>query len=246
MSVILRTVAASDRGKARENNEDAVHAGTRLVAVADGVGGGPSGEVASGIAIRTVSALEETLAAVPAGDSASALWEAITRANQQVRAAIEQDPRLDGMGTTVTAMLTTEQELIFVHIGDSRAYVLRDNALIQVTKDDTYVQGLVDRGVISVDEARFHPQKSLVTQALNGSEIHPALIAVTPQLGDRYLLCTDGLSDVVAGPKIAATLRDYPDLAACAQRLVDLALAAGAPDNVSIVIADVVSGASGV
>src|SRR5690606_37401660 len=146
MSVILRTVAVSDRGKARENNEDAVHAGPRLVAVADGVGGGPSGEVASEIVIRTLAALDAPDASNLSGE---ALRQAVEAANRGIREAIEADPSLAGMGTTLTAMMAEGDSLDLVHVGDSRAYAWRDGVLTQLTRDDTYVQGLVDKGVIS-------------------------------------------------------------------------------------------------
>jgi protein phosphatase len=236
MSVILRTVAVSDRGKARENNEDAVHAGPRLMAVADGVGGGPSGEVASAIVIQALARLD----AGPGSQApAEALREAVDAANRGIREAIEADPSLDGMGTTLTAMLAGGDGLDLVHVGDSRAYAWRDGALTQLTRDDTYVQGLVDKGVISPDEARVHPQRALVTQAVHGAGMAPTFTAVTPREGDRYLLCSDGLSDYVDDTAIAQTLREQRDLERCAQRLVQLALAAGAPDNVSVILADI-------
>lgn len=236
MSVILRAVAVSDRGKARENNEDAVHAGPNLVAVADGVGGGPSGEVASAIVIRTLAALDSGSRPAAPGE---ALRAAVEAADQGIRAAIESDPRLDGMGTTLTAMLADGDGLDLVHVGDSRAYAWRDGALTQLTRDDTYVQGLVDKGVISPAEARAHPQRALVTQAVHGAGVTPAYLAVKPQQGDRYLLCSDGLSDYVDDEAIARTLQDQRDLTQCAHQLVQLALAAGAPDNVSVILADV-------
>lgn len=236
MSVILRTVAVSDRGKARENNEDAVHAGPRLVAVADGVGGGPSGEVASEIAIKAMAVLDT---GPGLASPARALQEAVDAANRGIREAIEADPSLEGMGTTLTAMIADGDGLDLVHVGDSRAYAWRDGALTQLTRDDTYVQGLVDKGVISADEARSHPQRALVTQAVHGAGISPTYSVVTPHEGDRYLLCSDGLSDYVDDESIAQTLREQSDLKRCAQQLVQLALAAGAPDNVSVILADV-------
>jgi protein phosphatase len=236
MSVILRTVAVSDRGKARENNEDAVHAGSRLVAVADGVGGGPSGEVASAIVIRVLAALENG-PAPPA--PADALRQAVDAADRGIREAIEADPRLEGMGTTLTAMLADGDRLDLVHVGDSRAYAWREGTLTQLTRDDTYVQGLVDKGVISAAEARAHPQRALVTQAVHGAGISPTYAQVRVRGGDRFLLCSDGLSDYVDDAAIAATLREQADLAGCAHQLVQLALVAGAPDNVSVILADV-------
>ncbi|QSB15035.1 serine/threonine-protein phosphatase [Natronosporangium hydrolyticum] len=236
MSVILRTVAVSDRGKARENNEDAVHAGPNLVAVADGVGGGPSGEVASEIVIRTLAELDQD----PRPERpAEALRAAVAAANQGIRDAIEADPNLAGMGTTLTAMLADGDGLDLVHVGDSRAYAWRGGQLTQLTRDDTYVQGLVDQGLISPAEARAHPQRALVTQAVHGAGINPSFAVVTPRPGDRYLLCSDGLSDYVDDGAIAHTLAEQNELASCAQQLIDLALAAGAPDNVSVILADV-------
>lgn len=238
MSVILRAVAVSDRGKSRENNEDAVHAGTKLVAVADGVGGGPSGEVASDIVIRTLAALDSDPAQPHSGE---ALRAAVEAANRGIRDAIETDPSLAGMGTTLTAMMADGDGLDLVHVGDSRAYAWRDGQLTQLTRDDTYVQGLVDKGVISREEARAHPQRALVTQAVHGAGVSPSFRVVDTRPGDRFLLCSDGLSDYVDDGAIARALRDQPDLAVCAQTLIDLALAAGAPDNVSVIVADVAS-----
>jgi protein phosphatase len=241
MSVILRTVAVSDRGKARENNEDAVHAGPRLAAVADGVGGGPSGEVASDIVIRTLAALDT--GPRPA-EPARALREAVDAADRGIRKAIAADPDLDGMGTTLTALLADGDRLDLVHVGDSRAYAWRDGSLTQLTRDDTYVQSLVDKGVITAEQARAHPQRALVTQAVHGGGLTPTYSEVAARPGDRYLLCSDGLSDYVDDEAIARTLRDHGDLRRCAQQLVQLALAAGAPDNVSVILADVLDDAA--
>jgi PPM family protein phosphatase len=228
MSVILRTAAISDRGKARENNEDAVHAGPRLIAVADGIGGGPSGEVASGIVIRELAALE---------NGSGSLDEAVGAANQRLREAVESDSELEGMGTTLTAIVVADDGLRLAHIGDSRAYLWRDGRLTQVSRDDTFVQGLVDQGILSAEEARDHPQRALVTKAMHGATIEPSFVPLTPRAGDRYLLCSDGLSDYVDNEAIARTLSSYHDLDECAHALVALALAAGAPDNVTVVVA---------
>lgn len=228
MSVTLRTAAVSDRGKVRDNNEDAVYAGARLIAVADGVGGGPSGEIASGIVIRELAKLE---------DGAGSLGEAVGAANQRLREAVRADADLEGMGTTLTAMLAVKDGLQLAHIGDSRAYLWRDGRLTQLSRDDTFVQGLVDQGIISATEARAHPQRSLVTQAMHGSSIDPSFAPVTPRAGDRYLLCSDGLSDYVDDDTIERTITSRDDPEECARALVDLALAAGAPDNVTVVVA---------
>lgn len=228
MSVMLRTAAISDRGKARENNEDSVHAGPRLIAVADGVGGGPSGEIASDIVIRELAGLE---------NGSGSLDQAIAAANRRIREAVEADSELVGMGTTLTAMLAVDDGLQLAHIGDSRAYLWRDGELTQLSRDDTFVQGLVDQGIISAAEARMHPQRALVTQAMHGAAIEPSFVPVTPRAGDRYLLCSDGLSDYVDDEAIARTIASYDDLQECARVLVGLALGAGAPDNVTVVVA---------
>lgn len=230
MSVILRSAALSHQGMVRENNEDAVHAGPRLLAVADGVGGGPSGEVASSIVIGALAELDPE-------SPPESLEQAIALANQRLREAARADPALEGMGTTLTAVLAAGDQLKLAHIGDSRAYVYRDGTLRQLSRDDTFVQGLVDQGVISAEEARRHPQRALVTQAMHGADIEPSYQTIEVQPTDRYLLCSDGLTDYVELDAVAQTLARTDDLAECARQLVDLALAAGAPDNVSVIVA---------
>jgi PPM family protein phosphatase len=230
MTLLLRAAVLSDVGLVRTNNEDSVYAGRRLLAIADGIGGQPSGELASDLVVTALKELDE--------GGGSDMRRAITSANQRIRDAAEADPGHDGMGTTVTAMLFTGDRLALLHIGDSRAYVLRDGVLTQLTKDDTYVQSLVDHGVLSPEEARRHPQRSIVTRAVQGDDVAPAEAEHRVYAGDRYLLCSDGLSDYVTDEAIAAALRAYPDLGECAEALVKLALQAGAPDNVSVVVGD--------
>jgi protein phosphatase len=244
MSLILHTVTATDIGHGRTNNEDSAFAGRRLVAVADGIGGMPAGELASDIAIKALAVLEDN---PNGGDPLALLRSAVERANRQIRAKTDADTGRDGMGTTVTALLlSTEPDgrevLGLLNVGDSRTYLFRDDALVQVTKDDTFVQTLVDEGVLSARDARTHPRRSVVTQALQGMEYTATCELLTPRAGDRYLLCSDGLSDVVEDADIASVLRDNTDLARCARRLVRLALEAGAPDNVTVALADIAVG----
>ena len=236
MRLILCTGAASDRGPVRELNEDAYHAGPALVAVADGVGGLPAGEVASAIAIRALVPLGS---GGPPDDPAGALRTAVDTASRWIREAVAADRTLAGMGTTLTALLLAGDRAAVAHIGDSRAYLLRDRDLTRVTRDDTYVQLLVDGGVISPEEARRHAQRSLVTRALHGTPEPPAVTPVTPETGDRFLLCSDGLSDVVDDDAIGHALREYAEPKHCAEQLVKLALRAGGPDNVTAIVADV-------
>lgn len=235
MSLVLRAAAASHLGPVRESNEDAWYAGSRLVAVADGIGGMPAGDVASEIAVTTLARLEETAPQAPF----PALLDAVQLANDRIRRAVEAAPARDGMGTTVTALLLTGGRLGVVHVGDSRAYLLRNGVLEQVTRDDTYVQTLVDRGVLSAGEARHHPRRSVIVQAVQGQPVEPAAIVLTPREGDRFLVCSDGLSDVIEDDALASTLLTYSDPERCAHRLIRLALEAGGLDNVTAIVADV-------
>jgi protein phosphatase len=237
MSLILRTAAVSDRGCRRDINEDACYAGSRLAAVADGIGGLPAGEVASAAVIRALAPLDTGAA----GSPLPALCEAVDRAHDLIRDAVTADKTLTGMGTTLTAILLAGAELAVVHVGDSRAYRLRDGGWTQVTRDDTYVQLLVDEGVLTADEAWRHPQRSLVTRALLGKPVKVNGETFEARAGDRYLLCSDGLSDYVEAGTIAATVRDHADPQHCAEQLVKLALRVDAPDNVTAVVADVVN-----
>lgn len=241
MILTLRTATVSDPGLVRTNNEDSAHASDRLIAVADGMGGLPAGEVASEIAIQALTTVEWAPAEA---DPLTVLGDAVTSASRQIRAAIEADPARQGMGTTLTAALLRDGKLALVHAGDSRAYLLRDGVLTRLTRDDTFVQALVDQGVLSPEEARHHPQRSLVTRVLQGSEVTPSAGTVPVAAGDRLLLCSDGLSDVVDDPTIGQTLAGHPEPHECAEQLVKLAHQAGAPDNITVVIADVLPAAS--
>jgi serine/threonine protein phosphatase PrpC len=235
MTLTLRYAARSDRGLIRDGNQDSVYAGPRLLAVADGMGGMAAGDVASNIVIGAMAPLDED---VPGDALVDSLRSAVDTANQQLRDTVDANPQLEGMGTTLTATLFSGSKLGLVHIGDSRAYLLRDGEFMQITKDDTYVQMLVDEGRISPEEASSHPQRSLLTRALDGRDIDPEYSVRQVLPGDRYLICSDGLSSVVSADTIAATLRDYRDPQECVERLVGLALRGGGPDNVTVIVAD--------
>lgn len=242
MSLALRYGIRSDVGHVREGNEDSGYAGSRLVAVADGMGGAAAGEVASRVVIGRLADLDED-AAGP--DVLGALSRNLTEANDELRALVREDPRLAGMGTTVTALLVAGQRLGLVHVGDSRCYLYRGGDLTLVTKDHTFVQQLVDAGEISEEEAAVHPKRSLILRALDGREgIEMDLSVREGREGDRYLLCSDGLSSFVSLETLAAALA-VRDPQAAADRLVDLALRAGGPDNVTAVVADVVEAGEG-
>jgi protein phosphatase len=235
MTLTLRYAAHSDRGLIRDGNQDSVYAGPRLLAVADGMGGMAAGDVASNIVIAAMAPLDED---VPGDALVDALRGAVDTANQQLRDTVDANPHLEGMGTTLTAVLFSGSKIGMVHIGDSRAYLLRDGEFNQITKDDTYVQMLVDEGRISAEEASSHPQRSLLTRALDGRDIDPEYSVRQVLPGDRYLICSDGLSGVVSAETIAETLREFPDPQQCVERLVQLALRGGGPDNITVVVAD--------
>jgi PPM family protein phosphatase len=176
------------------------------------------------------------------GDDATAhLSTTLSAANHEIRSLIENAPELQGMGTTVTALLRAGNKIAVAHIGDSRAYLLRDGTFSQITHDHSFVQSLVDEGRITEEEAESHPQRSLVTRVLTGSESdEPDLMVREARPGDRYLLCSDGLSGFVARDTIEEVLANGRAPGATADRLVELALKAGAPDNVTVIVADAV------
>ncbi|WP_328407801.1 PP2C family protein-serine/threonine phosphatase [Nocardia sp. NBC_00403] len=236
MTLVLRYAARSDRGLVRGNNEDSVYAGARLLALADGMGGHAAGEVASQLMIAALAHLDDD---EPGDDLLGKLDAATHEGNAAIADHVEEEPELDGMGTTLTAILFAGKKLGLVHIGDSRAYLLRGGELTQITRDDTFVQSLVDEGRITAEQAHTHPQRSLIMRALTGNEIEPTLIMREARAGDRYLLCSDGLSDVVSDETIANTMREGSQ-DECADRLIELALRSGGPDNVTVVVADVI------
>jgi PPM family protein phosphatase len=236
VTLVLRYAARSDRGLVRANNEDSVYAGARLLALADGMGGHAAGEVASQLVIAALAHLDDD---EPGGDLLSKLDAAVREGNSAIAEHVEADPELEGMGTTLTAILFAGNRLGLLHIGDSRGYLLRDGELTQITKDDTFVQTLVDEGRITAEEAHSHPQRSLIMRALTGHEVEPTLIMREARAGDRYLLCSDGLSDPVSHDTILEALQ-ISDVAESADRLIELALRGGGPDNVTVVVADVV------
>ncbi|MDL5154782.1 PP2C family protein-serine/threonine phosphatase [Actinomycetospora termitidis] len=236
MTLVLRYSARSDRGLVRQNNQDSVYAGPRLLALADGMGGHAAGEVASKLVIAALVPLDDD---EPGDDLLGELAEATAQGNDAITELVNEEPDLDGMGTTLTAVLFAGSRLGMVHVGDSRAYLFREGVLTQITRDDTFVQSLIDEGRITEDEAASHPQRSLLLRALTGHDVEPSLTVREARAGDRYLLCSDGLSGVVSAETIAEALT-ITDPQSCADRLIELALKGGGPDNVTCIVADVV------
>ena len=242
MSLVLRYAARSDVGLIRTNNEDAVYAGPRLLAIADGMGGHAAGDVASAVTIATLAPLDDD---EPPADLLGALAGSIRQANEQLRLMMEADAELDGMGTTLTAMLWSGSRVALAHIGDSRAYLLRDGELTQITADHTLVQRYVDAGQLDEADVAVHPQRSVILRVLNGRPDDEADLSVREaRVGDRYLLCSDGLSGVVSKQTLHSTL-SVGDPQETVDALVELALRGGAPDNVTCIVCDVAEAASG-
>jgi PPM family protein phosphatase len=234
----LECAARSERGR-RSNNEDAVYASRRLAVVADGVGGHAAGEVASHCAIESMIALDKRRLAQPLERE---LAEWVAWGNGMIHLVSECRPETAGMSTTLTAVaLDDAGRYVLANIGDSRTYLLRGGELRRLSRDDSLVQELLDAGRIDAREARTHPRRSVVLRALDGEPASaPAIQTVPATAGDRLLLCSDGVSDALDDDVLHRTLRAHADRRACADRLVELALRAGARDNVSAVVADVV------
>ncbi|GAB3453923.1 Stp1/IreP family PP2C-type Ser/Thr phosphatase [Streptomonospora sediminis] len=243
MTIALRYAAYSDVGCLREGNEDSAYAGPYLLAVADGMGGHAGGEIASAIAVSTLKALDED---VPTTDEmVDSLQQAVENANSTLAQRVKDEPRLENMGTTLTAMLWSGARVAMIHVGDSRAYLLRGEEFGQITHDHTLVQTLVDEGKITEEEVATHPQRSLLLRALDGrSQVDPDVSISEARVGDRYLLCSDGLSGVVSTDTIGETLASEPHPDAVARRLIDLANRGGGPDNITAVVADVIDTAT--
>jgi protein phosphatase len=238
-SLIVRYGVRSDIGLKREDNEDAAYAGARLLAVADGMGGHVAGERASAAVIEALRPLDTE---VPEGELLNALDHAVRRAKAALRDMAEADPALTGMGTTLTALLWSGSQLGLVHIGDSRAYLVRDGEVFQITNDHTLVQSLLDDGKITAGEVASHPQRSLLLKALDTRDTgknDPDLQLLQARPGDRYLLSSDGLHVTVAAGAIADVLLTVTDPDQAATDLIKLAMDAGGPDNITCIVADV-------
>lgn len=239
MTIALRYAARSDVGLVRSNNQDSAYAGPHLLLVADGMGGHAGGDIASSLTVASLAPLDGE--AFGSHEILQRLERAIETARLELVRRAREDAELGGMGTTVTALLRSGNKLAMAHMGDSRAYVLRDGRLSQVTKDHTFVQHLVDTGKITPDEAEHHPQRSVVMRVLGDFdlELSPDLSVREAHPGDRWLLCSDGLSGFVSAETLERTLNDVEDVDACAERLIQLALRAGGSDNITCIVADI-------
>ncbi|MFD7972434.1 protein phosphatase 2C domain-containing protein [Streptomyces clavifer] len=232
----IRYAALSDTGLVRESNQDTAYAGSRLLAVADGYGS--SGAPASAAAVDALKRLETD--SIPAGDLLNVLDDAIEQAKQAVNGIAGAASSPEEAGTTLTAMLWTGSQLALVHIGDSRVYLLRDEELFQITNDHTIVQSMVDEGRLTPEEAISHPQRALLIRALGqGADATHDMRLHDAKPGDRYLLCSDGLSTVVQTEEVRRVLSGIREPEQAVRELIARANDSGGPDNVSCVVADV-------
>ncbi|MEV8267576.1 PP2C family serine/threonine-protein phosphatase [Microbacterium sp. NPDC076911] len=233
------STAISHTGKVRSNNQDSGYAGSNLFVVADGMGGHAGGDVASSLAVSRLQQLDEPFETTTAAERA--LQDAITESATDLIDTVHVRPELAGMGTTVSALLMVDEYAVIAHIGDSRIYLFRDGNLTQITTDHTFVQRLVDSGRITPEEARYHPRRSVLMRVLGDMDPNPELdtFIMPTQPGDRWLLCSDGLTGVVDDPHTSKTLALGLAPGRTADNLLKQALDGGAPDNVTIVIVDV-------
>ena len=240
MAIALRYAARSHLGLGpKGRNEDSGYAGPHLLVLADGMGGHAAGDVASSMIVGALAPLDEE--GYSGEQALRVLGAELHDANTQLREAMVEDPTLAGMGSTTIALLRAGSKLAMAHIGDSRAFLLRDGELAQITKDHSFVQQLVDEHRITAEEAQHHPQRSLVTRVMTGhADDEPDLSIRELRVGDRYLLCSDGLTDFVSAEIVheIVSAAETPDEAADA--CIDIALKASTRDNVTVVVADVV------
>lgn len=246
MPLTLHSAAGSDIGRRRPLNQDSAVTSPRMLAVADGMGGHAHGEVASTVAVRALAALDASLASVDLSgvDLLTSLARAVTEAADRLTVMAREDPNLRGTGTTVVAILFHGPRAAILHVGDSRAYVVRDRALVRLTRDHTLVQALVDEGRLSAEEAAEHPRRSMLLRTLqDGTTVEPDLFPHEGRAGDRYLVCSDGVTAVLSDAEIHQVLVAAPEPAAAVERLIELANLGGGPDNITCVVADLVESA---
>ena len=240
MDARVLTAAASHIGRIRMSNQDSGYAGTHLFMVADGMGGHAGGDVASSLATQAVTSVaDERFESVQIAQRT--LVDAIKHSAQELSDAVRDHPDLQGMGTTVSAMIRHDDKVVVAHIGDSRIYLLRNKKLEQITTDHTFVQKLVETGRITAEEAAVHPRRNVLMRVLGDFDPNPEVdtFILETEPGDRWMLCSDGLCGYVSDETVARILRDTPDAAAASTKLIEAALDRGAPDNVTVIIAGV-------
>lgn len=241
-SFFFASAARSAIGLVRQGNEDSALTDSHLVAVADGMGGHAAGEVASSLAIKTLGSLSHLFKSdeIDVDSVADLLLHSLHTIDSEIALYAQEKPELTGMGTTLTTLVIIGNRVALLHVGDSRAYRVRGNSIEQLSADHTVVAELLSQGVIKQSEVQQHPQRSMLTQALMGEGIaHPALMEYELRLGDRFILCSDGLSNLLSEKEIKSLLTK--DRTESVNALVEAAYVNGAPDNVTVIVADVMS-----
>ena len=240
MDARVLTAAASHVGRVRMSNQDSGYAGTHLFMVADGMGGHAGGDVASSLVTQAITAVaDERFDSVDTAQRT--LVDAVTHSAAELAEAFREHPDLQGMGTTVSAMIRHDDKVVLAHIGDSRIYLFRKKKLEQITTDHTFVQKLVETGRITPEEAAVHPRRNVLMRVLSDFEMEPEIdtFILETEPGDRWVMCSDGLSGYVPDSVVTQILKENPDAGVAAERLIEAALDRGAPDNVTVVIAGV-------
>ncbi|MGX5696030.1 PP2C family protein-serine/threonine phosphatase [Agromyces soli] len=239
MAHVKASAAVSHVGRVRSNNQDSGYEGNHLFFVADGMGGHAGGDVASAIATHRIAEIDREFESTT--EAAAALEGALIAANRRLAETVAEHSELTGMGTTVSSLMLTGDRVVIAHIGDSRIYLLRAGELSQITIDHTFVQRLVDAGRITAEEAMVHPRRSVLMRVLGDVEASPEIDTIVLETlpGDRWMLCSDGLSGVVPFEDIHEYLRDEPSAKPAAERLVKASLDGGAPDNVTVIVVDI-------
>jgi protein phosphatase len=237
MTQVFRFKASgrSDVGLARENNEDSGFIGKHYLLVADGMGGHAAGELASATAVSVISSFDKNISQ-KLNDS-----EIINEISSKIKNSINKDLSRQGMGTTASLVKLNEESIDLTHVGDSRVYLIRNKQMKQLTKDQTYIQTLIDSGEISEQDSKNHPQKSLLLQAIDGSKnLVPQTEKFTMQEGDKLLLCSDGLTNVVSDKEILEIINKY-DYVGSVSALIEKSLELGGPDNITVIVAEITS-----
>ena len=240
MAIKTVSFAASDIGRVRSSNQDSGYSGVNLFFVADGMGGHAGGDIASALASQHLALADEPLENSAAAEQK--LIDFIYQAKQKIDASVKEHPAITGMGTTLSALMVTGTQVTIAHIGDSRVYLARDGVVKQITSDHTFVQRLVDTGRISEEEALIHPRRSVLMRVLGDIEQFPEVDIETYETkpGDRWMACTDGLSGVVPTQLMENILLNKIDVKEASELLIGEAIEFGAPDNVTVVLVDVV------
>ena len=228
----FKSVGRSDVGLTRDNNEDSGFIGKNFLLVADGMGGHAAGELASSTAVSVIANFDKNFQKFTPQDI-------VNKVSEKIKTSIQKDVSRNGMGTTLSTVYLTEGKLNFIHVGDSRIYLIKNKELNLISKDQTYIQNLIDNNEITLQESKNHPQRSLLLQAIDGSsDLIPEIKSLEVSVGDKILLCSDGLTNVVSDAEIQNIINSFEAVGAVSA-LIEKALEHGGPDNITVIIAEI-------